>query len=571
MSEIQEESKRIKPNSLDFSLASIAPIFIIGMIGSLVYFVITVCYDGPFRQRLMWILGLYTLASVFVARIAIEQSRTLALGYMLALALATLFVAPQFFVVQGLAAATSFIILIVLLAMVAYLADRITFDCTMIDERTLSSGVGILQSLGLVHSERNEQDLTKNSSAKTRKHNPGVWVLYFALVAIPLFGVGQFGIQIPSDRKLAFGYLMIYLFCSLCLMTLISLLSLRKYLRERGVPMESPFAVRWLGIGFLSALSVTGLLWLVPFPTGTILSMQLPFRITSRLDLMASDWGWGNEGVDDAQAQGQQGQGQQGQGQQGQGQQGQGQQGQGQQGQGQQGQGQQGQGQQGQGQQGQGQQGQGQQGQGQQGQGQQGQGQQGQGQQGQGQQAAPEPANQELAPKSSLSIEWNLESLLQWIAMLLLGLVALLYGVKHRAELYASWVHFCEWLRSFGGRKKLGADPLVQQETESPRELFPPFGTFTDPFKAGTGMSNEQKVRYLYQALLSWGYEHKVVNRSEETPDEFVHRLGNRYADQRESLRLLGSLYSRIAYARSKVGQNDIESLTGLWTWLSMH
>ncbi|MFY7876749.1 MAG: hypothetical protein ACOVQM_14955, partial [Pirellula sp.] len=490
MSEIQEESKRIKPSSLDFSLASIAPIFIIGMIGSLVYFVITVCYDGPFRQRLMWILGLYTLASVFVARIAIEQSRTLAFGYMMALALATLFVAPQFFVVQGLAAATSFIILIVLLAMVAYLADRITFDCTMIDERTLSSGVGILQSLGLVHSERNEQDLTKNSLSKTRKHNPGVWVLYFALVAIPLFGIGQFGIQNSSDRKLAFGYLMIYLFCSLCLMTLISLLSLRKYLRERGVPMESPFAIRWLGIGFLSALSVTGLLWLVPFPTGTILSMQLPFRITSRLDLKASDWGWGNEGVDDAQAQGQQGQGQQGQDQQGQGQQGQ---------------------------------------------GQQGQGQQGQGQQGQGQQPAPEPANQELAPKSSISMEWNLEGVLQWIAMLILGLVALFYGVKHRAELYASWVRFCDWLGSLGGRKKLRADPLVQQETESPREVFPPFGTFTDPFKAGTGMSNEQKVRYLYQALLSWGYEHKVVNRSEETPDEFVHRLGNRYADQRES------------------------------------
>ena len=541
MSESQEESKRIKPSSLDFLLASIAPIFIIGMIGSLVYFVITVSYDGPFRQRLMWILGLYTLASVFVARIAIEQSRTLAFGYMLALALATLFVAPQFFVVQGLAAAASFFILIVLLAMVAYLADRITFDCTMIDERTLSSGVGILQSLGLVHSERNEQELPKNAVAKTRKHNPGVWVLYFALVAIPLFGIGQFGIQSPSDRKLAFGYLMTYLFCSLCLMTLISLLSLRKYLRERGVPMEAPFAIRWLGIGFLSALVVTGLLWLVPFPTGTMLSMQLPFRITSRLDLKASDWGWGNEGVNDAQAQGQQAQGQQGQGQQGQGQQGQGQQGQGQQGQGQQGQ------------------------------GQQGQGQQGQGQQGQGQQAAPEPANQELAPESSISLEWNLESLLQWIAMLLLGLVALFYGVKHRAELYASWVRFCDWLRSFGGRKTPRTDPLVQSETESPREAFPPFGTFSDPFKAGTGMSNEQKVRYLYQALLSWGYEHKVVRRSEETPDEFVHRLGNRYADQREPLRLLGSLYSRIAYARSKVGHSDLESLAGLWSWLSMH
>ena len=148
---------------------------------------------------------------------------------------------------------------------------------------------------------------------------------------------------------------------------------------------------------------------------------------------------------------------------------------------------------------------------------------------------------------------------------------ALFYGIKLQAELYASWLRFCDCLGSLAGRKKLHADPLVQQETESPREVFPPFGTFTDPFKAGTGMSNEQKVRYLYQALLSWGYEHKVVNRSEETPDEFVQRLGNRYSEQRETLRLLGSLYSRIAYARSKVGQSDIESLPSLWTWLSMH
>jgi hypothetical protein len=168
-------------------------------------------------------------------------------------------------------------------------------------------------------------------------------------------------------------------------------------------------------------------------------------------------------------------------------------------------------------------------------------------------------------------MEWNLESLMQWLAMLLLGLVALFYGLKHRTELYAAWVRFCEWLGSFGGRKKLRSEKLVQPEIESPLKSYPPFGTFSDPFKAGNGMSNEQKVRYLYQALLSWGYEHKVVNRSEETPDEFVHRLGNRYADQREPLRLLGSLYSRIAYARSSVSPSDIESLASLWTWLSMH
>ena len=49
--------KKARPESLDFFLAAIAPVFIIGMIGSLVYFIIMVCYEGPFIARLMWILG----------------------------------------------------------------------------------------------------------------------------------------------------------------------------------------------------------------------------------------------------------------------------------------------------------------------------------------------------------------------------------------------------------------------------------------------------------------------------------------------------------------------------------
>ena len=69
--------KKARPESLDFFLAAIAPVFIIGMIGSLVYFVITVCYQGSHTERLMWILGLYTVAAVLIARIAIEQNRQL--------------------------------------------------------------------------------------------------------------------------------------------------------------------------------------------------------------------------------------------------------------------------------------------------------------------------------------------------------------------------------------------------------------------------------------------------------------------------------------------------------------
>ena len=151
--------KKIRPEGLDYLLASIAPFFIIGMIGSLVFFLITVCYQGSYTQRLMWLLGLYTVASVLIARIAIEQSRPLSYVYMLALAGATLSVTPQFFVVTGPMAIFSFPILIALLVIVAVLADRITFDCTSMNEQVQSSGVGILQSLGLIQSERNAAEI----------------------------------------------------------------------------------------------------------------------------------------------------------------------------------------------------------------------------------------------------------------------------------------------------------------------------------------------------------------------------------------------------------------------------
>ena len=307
--------KKARPESLDYFLASIAPIFIIGMIGSLVYFIIIVCYEGPFTARLMWILGLYTVAAVLIARIAIEQSRQLAFLYMFALGAATLFVAPRFMTISGPMAAFSFPILLGLLVLVAVLADRITFDCTSMNEQEQSTGVGLLQSLGLVQSERGEstanaqvksvpeaEDATKADVATAkkssrRKHNPGVWVLYFALFALPLFGLGQLVITNPLDRRWAFTYLFVYLLSSLFLLVLISLLSLRKYLRERGVPMETAFAIRWLAIGMTSVFVVLFLLSMLPIPSHSLLSMELPFHFTSRDDLKANKWGWGNEGV----------------------------------------------------------------------------------------------------------------------------------------------------------------------------------------------------------------------------------------------------------------------------------
>jgi len=632
--------KKARPESLDFFLAAIAPVFIIGMIGSLVYFIIMVCYEGPFIIRLMWILGLYTVAAVLIARIAIEQSRQLAFVYMFPLGGATLFVAPQFMTVTGPLAFLSFPILLGLLVLVAVLADRITFDCTSMNEQQQSTGVGLLQSLGLVQSERKQTepksgavpptdgtspDLMLKKSSRMRKHNPGVWVLYFALLALPLFGLGQMVIRNPTDRRWAFTYLFCYLLSSMFLLVLISLLSLRKYLRERSVPMETSFAVRWMAIGMASVFLVLFVLSLLPIPSHSLLSMELPFRITSRDDLKANKWGWGPEGAEGegpkqgkpngAQPQDEQEANQKG-AEKGQGKADGGKKDGSKDGKGQA-------------------EGGSQKKDGKQSDKQQSEkspsgesdknddkkgeskGERSDGEQRknednqingkqakepdsakndpqqpekrdpqQGEKPAPKDNNQakQAEPKQapeqqqqqqkqapSMSVEWNLPAVFQWLAMLILLIVAIVFGIKYRKELMQAFQSFRDWLSALFGRKKKSLVPAdsVVEGAVTLADLYPPFSSFENPFASGGNWSREQIVRHMYRAVMSWGYEHRVVRREDETPEEFVRRLARRFPEQQEHFSMLGIYYNRIAYARGSIGSSEIKPMAELWSWLS--
>ena len=619
--------KKNRPESLDYFLAGIAPVFIIGMIGSLVYFLIAVCYQGSFTQRLMWLLGLYTVAAVLIARIAIEQSRQLAFTYMAVLACATLFVTPQFFVVQGPMAVFSIPILIGLLVMIAVLADRITFDCTSMNEQVRSSGVGLLQSLGLVKSERRQfsgrpssvpsdeeptsEDVEAGSNSKKRRasneHNPGVWILYFALLALPLFGLGQMLIRNADDQRWASTFLFFYLLSSLFLLVLIALLSLRKYLRERGVPMETTFALRWLAIGMLSVFAALCLLMLLPLPTQSFLAMDLPFQITSRDDLKANRWGWGKEGVEgngpqaengkpgEENAKGQPKDGKPNDSDKGNGkaddqakagkapskdgkpsdrgdpksdpngspdgdssgkpdktktktktdpakeerpdekpnepegnaerkqQQGEPKPGQ--------------------------------------------QGQQQQAQQQRPEQQAQQPPN--APPSPALSIQWNLSALLRWLFLLILLIVAIVFGFAYRRELAQSFQRFIAWLRSLLSGASQSSSGLVSEGQPAIATVpYPPFRSFSNPFSDRSGWTGEQRISYLYKATMSWGYEHRVECRDDETPEEYMRRLFRRFPEQQEMFTALGMHYNRIAYARGKVSHAELKPMADLWQWL---
>ena len=667
-----ETESKLKPTSLDYALAALSPGLIILMIGSLVCFLLCTLYQGEFPARLMWILGLFTFASVLISRIAIEQSRAQSLVYLGLLGGATLFVAPRFFVVDGPMASFSLPILVTLLCLIAYLADRITMDATSVDDASESNGEGLLQSLGLL--KRANANANANAKQGKRKHNPGVWILYFALLAIPVFGLGQLFIQAAPARKLAFVCMIAYLFSALALLVVISLLSLRKYVRQRGVEMESSLSAKWLTAGISSTLGLIILMAILPFPMLSSNMMELPFRITSRTDLSSSRWGWGNEGAGNAGQQGdsqdhpavqqkpapnqqppknQSSNGQEVQPQSGNGNAGSnskdsgssdgsssdqanspsadnqgtdpksnntnsngsnpngsspG-------------------------------------GTGATGPGSSNlnknsssSGQKNSGENSSGEESSnsrepssasdqpsskrdasnpaqqternaesnprnqpeardtpkPQPANpqpdqnrnrdprnanqlnkppepQRDPPQSKgFSMEWNLGATFRWLILAGLLFVTLFYGIRYRQQIMLALRDFFQrWLGWFSG----GPDEDTGPDTPPPSEPTIQqvlFSSFPDPFRESPSDPNKI-VRRLFVATVAWASEHRVRRRDDETPEEFLRRLGRKYSEIQDPLLQLGMLYSRLAYAQKSVPMNDARSLRPMWDWLVAH
>jgi Domain of unknown function (DUF4129) len=301
-----------EPSIVDTIITGVAPALIICMISSLVFFLIVAFYRSEYSSRLMYILGLYTFATVLVARIAIESGRAHANIFGIALFAAACVAMFRFVTISGPMAAISPVINVGLLLVAWYLADRITFDCTLVDERQESTQKGLLQSLNLVDHEpakwveSTEQIQAKSGSSritkrKAKQHNPGVWVLYFALLAIPLFGLGQVAIPDEAIRRQAFIYLLIYLACALTLLLTTSFVGMRRYLRQRGVEMPNEMTRLWLAYGTAGiAFILVGCL-ILPLPTKRGVGFAwLPFDFTSPQGLSTSNWGWGKEGPKEA-------------------------------------------------------------------------------------------------------------------------------------------------------------------------------------------------------------------------------------------------------------------------------
>ncbi|MEJ5275923.1 MAG: DUF4129 domain-containing protein [Thermogemmata sp.] len=298
-------SKRQEPTATDYLITALSPVLIMLMVGSFVFFLVEVLYEGEYTERLLYTLFFFVVAAVLIARISIEFGAGRAGLYALALGVVT-WLALQAYVQssQVSSGVGRGLIHFGLLLLIWWCAHKLTWDCTYLDERQRGSGRGILAAAGwgadgsetpsspvaaasagtpiqqakLAAQEsdpawtagnrlsappkRRRRPVAGDSrlwawieayqkhreQQQKRPHTPGVWVLYCFLVALPIFALGQSLID-PADhdrRRATFWQMAVFTGSALSLLATTSLLGLRRYLRQRHARIPLALSSGWL-------------------------------------------------------------------------------------------------------------------------------------------------------------------------------------------------------------------------------------------------------------------------------------------------------------------------------------
>lgn len=286
----------VKPTKTlaDYLVIAVSPALIMVLVHSLCFFLVDIFYRGEAIGGVRWVLFWFVLAAVLIARIGVEQGDTAAALYGIVLAVAVWLylsmVQPN--VIFGT----------ILLGMVWFTAHKLTLNCTLIDDDADASGQGLMQSVKRLPAFFKK---LKQPDAKTavtppappaatklavkKKTNstqtPGIWLIYYSLAVLPIFGLGQ--TLLPAGdlaaRHRGMVYLFLYLAAALGLLVTTSFLGLRRHLRQRYLTMPRNIALGWVKFGAVAAAIVLCLALLLPRPGAGAAWTTLRYHIDYQL------------------------------------------------------------------------------------------------------------------------------------------------------------------------------------------------------------------------------------------------------------------------------------------------
>jgi|SRR5579884_609999 len=620
-------SDRHNQTLADYVALAISPALIMGLVASLVFFLINVLYVGEYVERMRWILFFFVFGAVLIARMTmLDDTSSRAALYGVPLGFLT-WLGMQMFVEypeDGGIRELSFLINAGLIGLVWWCAHRLTWDCTNIDEETDINAEGLLQAAGLASGvasaprvgEARGADATPLANSETwlqrwrryreernKKRTLGVWVVYFSLAALPLFGLGQALIP-PEDvarRNTSFWLMVMYVGCGLSLLLTTCFLSLRRYLRQRRLQMPRAMTGVWLAVGGMLIAGLLLLGALLPRPNAeyslfSVSAAKSPQRSASKYAMKGGKAGKGegrpdadnsDEKKENADSGGNKGQqkGERGaatkQGQKGSG------------------------GQQGKSSQSGDSQGKSD-GQGQKSQDNSSNQNKGDANSGRDQPAdkgnnkqardnndnrnssdqrgqrsdkdAPERSASRSSPNTSPSavrdVVGKIAPVLKWTVFAFLGLAVLFFVFRSSLQFLANFTDWARrlldalrnfWANLFGGARKTAEEEgQVEQEEQQLRER--PFASFRNPFASGrTGMAVPELIRYTFAAVQAWARERDLGRQPGETPLEFAGRVGAEVPGLEADLQRLATLYARAVYSHGGLPSNSVEVLRQFW------
>ncbi|AGA26474.1 DUF4129 domain-containing protein [Singulisphaera acidiphila] len=285
---------RSQDTMVDHLVAAIVPALIMVMVGGLMLFLLDIWYEGPFLARLRWILFWFVFGIVLITRVGMQIGGEQAKGYGVALGGAVGLVATS------LAGFQPF--LLAVMGLVWWATHKLTYDCTLIDEDQ-DAGVGLLQESGLdpsaaayAHDDPEVMDASllpnrpwwkhwgRDPGEAHRPHPPGVWLIYFSLASLPVFGLGQWLVPaVEADRRAGLlFYFLAYVASAMGLLLATSFLNLRRYLRKRKIPMPGAMTATWLTTGAVMVIGLT-------VTSAVLLPLLSGFRTMSGASLASSD------------------------------------------------------------------------------------------------------------------------------------------------------------------------------------------------------------------------------------------------------------------------------------------
>jgi hypothetical protein len=278
------DPRKTEQTPADYVAMALAPALIMALVGSLVFFLLEILYAGQYTGRLQWILFFFVFGAVLIARIAMQpdiagraQLYGGLMGFLVWLGLLLYVEYPS-----GPATDFGWAINIGLIALIWWCANQLTWDCTFLDDSLGSSGQGVLQAAGLDEggpsqdaSEEEAEPEKKDEpepidwlqryrryrDKRNQKRTPGVWIVYFSLAALPIFGLGQSLIPVAETarRTYSFWLMVVYVGSGLGLLLTTTFLGLRTYLRRRKLQMPVAMTGVWLTVGgALIALFLVG-------------------------------------------------------------------------------------------------------------------------------------------------------------------------------------------------------------------------------------------------------------------------------------------------------------------------